>query len=170
MFVEEPGPSTHIRSRFPLHPSLSAVDGASIEGEGEKLNAEAKGIINADERTRTSTRLLPQRPERCASTNSATSAPEVGILLAGVEAVKQPSFSDFSAHRHNRRKMMMWNALMYLNGVRPMAQSPQGRNAFHAVALWRSQLSKNILARSGKKIRSYFAEMRQTGRTNFIPC
>jgi hypothetical protein len=58
----------------------------------EKLNAESKGIINADERTRTSTRLLPQRPERCASTNSATSAPEVGILLSGVETVKQPRF------------------------------------------------------------------------------
>jgi hypothetical protein len=33
MFVEGRGPSTHIRSRFPLHPSLSAVDGASIEGK-----------------------------------------------------------------------------------------------------------------------------------------
>src|SRR5262245_6431441 len=31
MFVEGPSPSTHIRSRFPLHPSLSAVDGVSIE-------------------------------------------------------------------------------------------------------------------------------------------
>ncbi len=36
MFVEGASPSTHIRSRFPLHPSLSAVDGASIEGEGEE--------------------------------------------------------------------------------------------------------------------------------------
>ena len=35
MLVEGPSPSTHIRSRFPLHPSLSAVDGASIEGKGE---------------------------------------------------------------------------------------------------------------------------------------
>src|SRR6266511_5100472 len=33
MFVEGASPSTHIRSRFPLHPSLSAVDGASIEGK-----------------------------------------------------------------------------------------------------------------------------------------
>ena len=47
----------------------------------------------ADERTRTSTRLLPQRPERCASTSSATSALEAGILLSGVETVKQPRFS-----------------------------------------------------------------------------
>src|SRR5262249_40363797 len=30
--------------------------------------------LHADERTRTSTELLPQRPERCASTSSATSA------------------------------------------------------------------------------------------------
>jgi|SoiMethySBSTD1v2_1073268.scaffolds.fasta_scaffold3879072_1 hypothetical protein len=35
MLVEGPSPSTHIRSRFPLHPSLSAMDGASIEGKGE---------------------------------------------------------------------------------------------------------------------------------------
>jgi hypothetical protein len=35
MFVEGPSPSTHIRSQFPLHPSLAAVDGASIEEEGE---------------------------------------------------------------------------------------------------------------------------------------
>src|SRR5262245_10307841 len=35
MFVEGASPSTHIRSRFPLHPSLSAVDGASIEGRSE---------------------------------------------------------------------------------------------------------------------------------------
>jgi hypothetical protein len=33
MFVEGTSPSTHIRSRFPFHPSLSAVDGASIEGK-----------------------------------------------------------------------------------------------------------------------------------------
>jgi hypothetical protein len=39
MFVEGQSPSTHIRSRFPLHLSLSAVDGASIEGEGETLIA-----------------------------------------------------------------------------------------------------------------------------------
>src|SRR5262245_56291242 len=31
MFVEGLCPSTHIRSRFPLHPSLSALDGVSIE-------------------------------------------------------------------------------------------------------------------------------------------
>src|SRR5215468_5261244 len=31
MFVEGLNPSTHIRSRFPLHPSLSAMDGVSIE-------------------------------------------------------------------------------------------------------------------------------------------
>src|SRR5262249_35724606 len=36
MLVEGPSPSTHIRSRFPLHPSLSAMDGASIEGKGDK--------------------------------------------------------------------------------------------------------------------------------------
>jgi hypothetical protein len=35
MFVEGPSPSTNIRSRIPLHPSLSTVDGASIEGEGD---------------------------------------------------------------------------------------------------------------------------------------
>jgi len=38
MLVEGPSPSTHIRSRFPLHPSLSAVDGAFIEGKGEWLH------------------------------------------------------------------------------------------------------------------------------------
>jgi len=38
MFVEGRSPSTHIRSRFPLHPSLSAVDGASIEGKGESIS------------------------------------------------------------------------------------------------------------------------------------
>jgi|SRR5262245_9477106 len=38
MLVEGASPSTHIRSRFPLHPSLSAVDGASIEGEGEQFD------------------------------------------------------------------------------------------------------------------------------------
>ena len=40
----------------------------------------------AVEKTRTSTRLLPQRPQRCASTNSATTArpePEGMILAAG---------------------------------------------------------------------------------------
>src|SRR5262245_6902983 len=52
-----------------------------------------RGAFNADERTRTSTRLLPQRPERCASTSSATSAPEVRILLSEVGTVKQPRFS-----------------------------------------------------------------------------
>ena len=46
---------------------------------------------NADERTRTSTRLLPQRPERCASTNSATSALELRILLIEIEGVKRPT-------------------------------------------------------------------------------
>jgi hypothetical protein len=35
MFVEGVGPSTHSRSRFPLHPSLWAVDGEEIEEEGE---------------------------------------------------------------------------------------------------------------------------------------
>jgi hypothetical protein len=39
MFVEGRGPSTHILSRFPLHPSLSAMDGEEIEGEGEILGA-----------------------------------------------------------------------------------------------------------------------------------
>jgi hypothetical protein len=39
MFVEVASPSTHIRSHFPLHPSLSAVDGASTEGEGEVFQA-----------------------------------------------------------------------------------------------------------------------------------
>src|SRR5262245_1346262 len=48
-----------------------------------------RGAFNADERTRTSTRLLPQRPERCASTSSATSALEVRILLIEIKAVKQ---------------------------------------------------------------------------------
>src|SRR5215813_6056951 len=55
--------------------------------------------VDADERTRTSTRLLPQRPERCASTSSATSALEVRILLARVEAVKQERFSSLSQSR-----------------------------------------------------------------------
>jgi|RhiMetdeSRZDD1v2_1073273.scaffolds.fasta_scaffold577923_2 hypothetical protein len=40
MVVEGTSPSTHIRSRFPLHPSLSAVDAASIEGEGELPDTE----------------------------------------------------------------------------------------------------------------------------------
>jgi hypothetical protein len=40
MFVEGQSPSTNIRSRFPLHPSLSAMDGASIEGEGEGATTE----------------------------------------------------------------------------------------------------------------------------------
>ena len=44
-------------------------------------SARSVDLRNADERTRTSTELLPQRPERCASTSSATSATEVGILL-----------------------------------------------------------------------------------------
>jgi hypothetical protein len=48
--------------------------------------------FDADERTRTSTRLLPQRPERCASTNSATSALKVGILLAAIEPVKHETY------------------------------------------------------------------------------
>src|SRR5262245_42840744 len=68
-----------------------------------------RGAFNADERTRTSTRLLPQRPERCASTSSATSALEVRILLAGVEAVKQAGFStrvppESLAARRSRRR------------------------------------------------------------------
>ena len=48
--------------------------------------------LNADERTRTSTRLLPQRPERCASTSSATSALKVGIVLTRIETVKEARF------------------------------------------------------------------------------
>jgi len=45
MFVEGASPSTHIRSLFPLHPSLSAVDGASIEGEGEHFKGQALSLI-----------------------------------------------------------------------------------------------------------------------------
>ena len=53
--------------------------------QSEKGDRFGRPTVNfyADERTRTSTRLLPQRPERCASTSSATSALEAGILLAG---------------------------------------------------------------------------------------
>ena len=50
MLVEGPSPSTHMRARFPLHPSLSAVDGASIEEEGEAgsvLNESAVFAFNA---------------------------------------------------------------------------------------------------------------------------
>src|SRR5262245_22825984 len=52
--------------------------------------------FDADERTRTSTRLLPQRPERCASTNSATSALKVGIVLTMIAPVKH------GPHQSNR--------------------------------------------------------------------
>jgi hypothetical protein len=37
MFVEGPSPSTHIRSRFPLHPSLLAMDGEEIEEEDKEV-------------------------------------------------------------------------------------------------------------------------------------
>jgi hypothetical protein len=48
IFVEGPGPSTHIRSRFPLHPSLSAVNGASIEEEGERCSVHVSLSSRAD--------------------------------------------------------------------------------------------------------------------------
>src|SRR5215813_12026607 len=47
MFVEGQSPSTHIRSRFPLHPSLSAMDGASIEGKVNFWRAGADCRIGA---------------------------------------------------------------------------------------------------------------------------
>lgn len=43
-----------------------------------KLEYQQQAEIGADERTRTSTGLPPLRPERSASTNSATSARSVG--------------------------------------------------------------------------------------------
>src|SRR5262249_12319240 len=36
MLIEGPSPSIRIRSRFPLHPSLPALDGISIEVEDER--------------------------------------------------------------------------------------------------------------------------------------
>ena len=46
------------------------------------------GDFGADERTRTFTGVTPQRPQRCASTNSATSA---RVVLVGRRDIDQPS-------------------------------------------------------------------------------
>jgi hypothetical protein len=46
------------------------------------------GLLGAVEKTRTSTGVSPQRPQRCASTSSATTAPsrtKVGKSLCGQE-------------------------------------------------------------------------------------
>jgi hypothetical protein len=59
MFVEGTSLSTHIRFRFPLHPSLSAVDGASIEGEGELQRPPARdGAIRRRQKWRFEQRNL----------------------------------------------------------------------------------------------------------------
>src|SRR5688572_23114442 len=73
MLVEGPSPSTHIRSRFPLHPSLSAVDGASIERNGEagtwqEANA-GSGAVIRDAALRQARAWPPSAPGRSSPTD-----------------------------------------------------------------------------------------------------